>query len=562
MKIKIKAKILAGFSMITALIILVSFFGLSGLMNTQRDYEKMLKTNIPLESGIWELKSANLEQVAALRGFMLYNDEKYVTLFEDINSSIDDIYKGIGPKIETEKSREYLKKTQQIHNNYIQVCRDIIMYQKAGNQQEVFKSTEAGRKYVEEMKAATSEWIKWVGTVNEGIEATVNKNIADTKMISYIVIGISIILGILLALFITSKIATPIMALTKSANYIAQGDLTQQIPQVKTRDEIEDLSASFSEMSKNLRSLIIKVNDASLEMVSSTEEISASSEEISKVSEQIAQTITDLAAGATDQAISTEKGNAQISEVVSGLDGILEDMKKSEVLANRSMDMVTVGQDSVKYQEEKMMENKQAIINVSSSIQILAEKSNEIGQILDVIRGIADQTNLLALNAAIEAARAGENGRGFAVVSDEIRKLAEQSGVSVKKIDSIIMEVQNSVKQIVNEMNETEQVLKKQESAMFDTVKAFNDISGAVEKISGNIQIVTKEASILNINAKNAGDEISSIASVSQQTAASTEEVAASTEEQTSVIHQVAESAERMAKLAHELQKDISRFNL
>ena len=246
-------------------------------------------------------------------------------------------------------------------------------------------------------------------------------------------------------------------------------------------------------MLDNLRSLISQVRDMSGNVAASSEEMMASSEEVSKTSEQIAAAISELAKGASEQAASSEEGNIKIIEVVNGLNNIADEMSKSEELSNEAKGSLEDGKRSVQYQSVKMSENKQVTSDVADAISSLSEKSVEIGDILLVIKSISEQTNLLALNAAIEAARAGEHGKGFAVVSDEIRKLAEQSNSSANKIGSIIEEVQLGVEQAVSEMKKAKVVVEDQENALLNTVSAFEKISEAVSIITDNINEVTKE---------------------------------------------------------------------
>lgn len=381
--------------------------------------------------------------------------------------------------------------------------------------------------------------------------------------VTILLVGIvCVFIAAIVSFFFSRSIAIPIKKLSQIAMAVSSGNLAQKVQVSKSKDEIGQLSVNFSDMVENLRALISQVSSMSQNVAASSEEMMASSEEVSKVSEQVASTVAELAKGANEQAAASEKGNMKIIEVVEGLENIAADMSKSEKLVERAKDTVEVGQKSVEYQGVKTVENAQVSSNVSDAISSLSEKSKEIGEILLVIKGISNQTNLLSLNAAIEAARAGEQGRGFAVVADEIRTLAEQSNMSVGKIEMIIKEVQTGVQHAVTEMERAKIVVGDQEKALSDTVKAFENIHQVVADINNNIKSVSEMSNKLSSNAKIAGEAISDIASISQETASGTEEVAASAEEQTSVIEQIAESAEQLSDLANELQASISKFTL
>ena len=377
-----------------------------------------------------------------------------------------------------------------------------------------------------------------------------------------LIVGLTVVLVLVIILtLLVGCIIKPLLKMTGLTKEIASGDLTVKID-IKSKDETGILAGNFNDMVGKMREILGNVSDMSSAVASSTEEMMASSEEISRVSEQTAAAVSELAKGASEQAMSTEKGNSMIKEIVEGLSRINEDMTASLKIVEKAMEDVNKGQKAVNLQEVKMVESKTASSNAASAVSSLSEKSNEIGQIIEAISSIAEQTNLLSLNAAIEAARAGEQGKGFAVVAEEVRKLAEQSSQSVKKIGQIIKEVQSGIGQVVTEMDRNEAAIGEQENTLAETVKAFKNISEAVSDIASNVKAVASSSDSLNENAAQASDAISDIASISQQTASGTQEVAASTEEQTSAIHEIANSAENLSQLANRLQESIRMFKI
>jgi methyl-accepting chemotaxis protein len=392
-----------------------------------------------------------------------------------------------------------------------------------------------------------------------------DKPINHLKLIVATIFGICVVITAIFVFLFSRSFANPIKRLSGVAEAIAAGDLTQAVPSVRTKDEIGKLAEAFGNMTHKLRDFISKVSEMSANTAASSEEMMASSDEVNQVSEQIAVAINELAKGAAEQAESTETSNYKIIDVVSGLNEIGHEMAQSEDLAVTAKNTVAVGKNSVQYQTVKMNENKEIKEMtgiVANAIISLAERSKEIEEILTVIKGISEQTNLLSLNAAIEAARAGEQGRGFAVVAGEIGKLAEQSGLSVNKIDQIIKEVQNGVNNAVTEIEKAQEVVNEQETALTDTVNAFQRIEEVVAAINANIIKVTEVSKALDLKAKEAGEAISDIASISEENASGTEEVAASTQEQSAVIKQIAEASKSLSGMAADLQKSIEVFRI
>lgn len=387
----------------------------------------------------------------------------------------------------------------------------------------------------------------------------VSNGLTDLRNNSIFIGLFSVTLMVVIMILLINSVIKPVITIAEVTKKVSGGDLTVKVD-IKNNDEVGTLASNFNNMIDKMRAILIEMRDVSTTVTESSDRMKLSSNDVSKVSEQVAVAITELARGASEQAISTETGNKKIIDIVEGLSKINEDMDSSTKLAERALETVGLGEKSVRYQETKMDESKHVVNSVSEAVSSLADKSKEIGEIIEVIKGIADQTNLLSLNAAIEAARAGEHGKGFAVVAEEVRKLAEQSGLSVKRIGEIIKEVQSGVSQSVSEMSRAETAIHEQEKALVEAVKAFKGISDVVVAITSKIKDVSEASNTLNKDARQAGDAINDIASIAQETAASTEEVAASTEEQTSAIHQISSAAEELADLSNKLQQSIKRF--
>lgn len=562
MKIKIGLKILLSFLIIIILVGMVSAIGILGMGNIDQSYRLIIHENLPVTDHIQQAHNVILEQVAAVRGFMVYKDEEFSTLYDELQSSVTEIYKGLDDEADTKESQAFLLRIMNDHEAYdkgVAVIMDLVRENKIN---EAIAYGDTIKEYVKSMKQTMEEWTQWVEKDNQKIVQDTENSMQQRKNVLLLIVGISLIGAAVIGYYLTRSIARPVISITKVAEKIAEGDLTQVIPVIRSRDEIHALGTAFTSMVTNLRNLITSVNDASQELVASSEQLSVASDEVAKVSEQIATTVSELAQGASDQALSSEKGNARIKETLEGLTHIADEMVQSENIMGRARQVVGSGDASVQYQAAKVSENQQMSNEIASAIAQLSQQSQQIGQILEVIRGIAEQTNLLSLNAAIEAARAGEAGRGFAVVADEIGKLAVQSATSVKEIDNIILQVQTGIGLVVTKVDQSKVKVVEQSESINKTVAAFNDIESVVESLGQSIKTVAEMSNALSKNAVQAGDAISDIASVAEQSAASTEEVAASTEEQTSTIHQIAEALRGLTTLANNLQAGINRFNI
>ena len=562
MKFKIGTKLLSGFLLLLILIGFVGYFGLSGMNNTVRDYNVVLNTNMPLEAHVWELRSIQLEQTAEVRGYMLYHDEKYPQQFADSNKKMTDTYNNMQALLTTDKSRAFLADFKITHEKYQKAAETIFNLVKQGKNQEALNTAEEGRQYVDKIKLITLEWTQWVSQVNFDKVDGVKKAVASKHTQSYIVMLLAVLFGMGTGIYLSRSISLPIIALAKISEHVAKGDLTQPMPIVKSGDEIEDLTRTYGTMLEHLRSLIQQISQTSQQLASTSEEMSATSQQTTASTEQVASTINQLAIGASQQASEAENASSSVTEMV----GEIQEVAANVEIVASTGERVALTAQKGSIEAENVIASMNKISTVTNqtgvAIKALGLQSEKVGLIVTVIKDIADQTNLLALNAAIEAARAGEQGRGFAVVADEVRKLAEKSSISTQQIAELINSIQKDT-------NHAVEIMDRGSQDVSEGVEAVSKASGAFKLIATDVELVVTQIQHVQAISKQTANRsgavvqsIDSISAIAQQTAAFTQEVSATGEEQTLAVGEVSRAAQELATLAEELNQKVLSFKV
>jgi len=382
------------------------------------------------------------------------------------------------------------------------------------------------------------------------------------KIGSMVALLAALILSISSVLVLIQKlISRPLDKLVGAMEQAGNGNLTIKLD-VQSRDEIGLISSSYNKMSMQINQLVRDVLDIVSKSKYTSEVIANSAEELGVSSTEIAKTVQEIAAGATDQAVEAAEGLQVTNTLADKIGNVTRESEETIKTANEMQLKNEEGIHSMKLLKEKFGKNTEAAIEVGKGVQNLSEKSKSIGLIIQTINTIAEQTNLLALNAAIEAARAGEAGRGFAVVADEVRKLAEQSGSATNEIQHIIEDIRRVIMDTEKTMNYSGQLVSEVNITVNDTDKVFEDIHKSGEDLVLHIEALNRDIGDMYQAKDKVMLSIENISAITQQSAASTQQVSAATQEQTAATEEVISSIQELDSMIKTLTESVNVFKV
>ncbi|HJV44755.1 MAG TPA: methyl-accepting chemotaxis protein [Bacillota bacterium] len=509
--------------------------------------------------------NGNLSDVERLVYSYVLEDEDRIR--SDIENKLNDKIKKVqdgrtivGPLLVMDEGKASFMEFEKNFDSFIAALSDI---QKFVNAHETEKARQLLKEIHPKWQIASQSIVKLIELTKKGSDQATSTSIHlfESSRTTVIVIGILAISAAMgISWYVSSIIAGPMMLLAKRAEQIASGDLTADAIQVKNRDEIGQVAHSFNEMAVNLRKMISKVGFSAEQLATSAEELSASAEQTGRATEQITVSIQEVAQGSEKQVASSSEATIVITEISKGMDQVavsIQNVADSTAEANQK----AVQGNSMVIKTVEQMDTAQSRVNSTAEVvNLLGEKSKKIDQIVALITQISNQTNLLALNAAIEAARAGEHGRGFAVVADEVRKLAEQSTNAAAEISEIIHEIQIEADRAVISMNDGTQAVKDGILLVHQSGTAFKDIAEVIGIVSAQSQEVSAIVDQVTAGTQNMVNMMENVSNISVQTGGNTQSVAAAAEEQNASMEEVSASAQSLSRLAEDLKAVVGTF--
>lgn len=404
---------------------------------------------------------------------------------------------------------------------------------------------------------------KTIGMLFVGVSVHEMDEVTENLILSIaLAVVVIVILCIIASNFFIGKVVTRLDKVIGATKKISSGNLRIDDIKISSADELGTLAESVNDMKFRLKALLTKIAECSERVAASSEELTAGTQHTNESINMVAGNMEIMSNGTAEQQRTVQLLEDEINDMRDKIDGLRDSAGQMESAAKESANNTTLGKTKVDA-AIAMMENIAAQVN--SSAQIVGElgkRSDEIGQIVETISGIAGQTNLLALNAAIEAARAGENGRGFAVVAEEVRKLAEQSGIAAENITKLIATIQRDTASAVESIEQSTQNVKNGREAVAHTGDAFRGIEAQVDKLNTNVAASMEHISAVNKRSTEILTAVARVRQIANQSNDNAASISAATQQQTATMQEVADASKTLAELANDLQGEVSQFKL
>lgn len=548
-----------GFGSVLVLLIIVGLLSLYSVNRISGEYKSLMEDRVEPILLLDELTAFQKDMTTVSLALAL-GDTAVEGLTDEFDKGFQDTASRINEMKLSSEGQALLDRIIELENHYASLNKAITRDTVPSDDPEIAK---LNSKYVvEELMAAIADMKGYMKEAVNETTAELEALAKFTLILILLLIVAAIVVGVVISTLISQGIAKPVRKMTDSMKEISEGNLQIDRVVIKNNDEIGTLASTFNKMLEDLRGMVTRMRDSSVELASSAEQLSASSEESLASSQMVATSAEQQMVSSEQQLRIVDKNNDSMVHMGQVVNQISESNEEMEIAAKSVVELINDGSEVVSKVSDQMNTIDATIKESSDIIKEMEQHSNEIQKVTALITEISEQTNLLALNAAIEAARAGEYGKGFAVVAEEVRKLAEQSKNSASEIESMVGVIQLAAGKAVKSIDIGGEKVKEGLNASNHSRQVFVEIEAAVGVVGAKIESVSsaiKEIQSVSETVSTASKEIQLLV---QQTVDGANDTSAATEEQLAANQEISSNAQSLAHLAEVLQNEVSHFKI
>ncbi|QTD41261.1 methyl-accepting chemotaxis protein [Sporosarcina sp. Te-1] len=562
MKFSVSKKMWAGFLGLVLLLIVSGVLNYLTIPDIKQRYTYLIDDRLENVITLEQLATNQNEISNDLRGYLLYKQVNYLKDRRELLGNFNMSIERLAANFDDETAQALLQEIKVAAANYEELTAGAISAFHNGDNDEALRQAGKAEPYQSLISEKAKELINYQREQVETTQKQLDKRLQVTGFFILGVIVAATVISIVIATVISRSITRPVRKVTTSLKQLASGDFSMEPLRIKNRDEIGEMADAFNEMAADLRAIIGSTRQTAHELAAQAEELSASSEENLAASEMVAEI-------AEKNLISSDMQTNLVTESVSAMsemtEGINQITNHNDAMLTSSEQVTLLVEDGSALMKEVTDQMSTISLSIQESAHVisqLAEHSENIRQVTHLITDIAEQTNLLALNAAIEAARAGEHGKGFAVVADEVRNLAEQSKQSATNIGRMIETIINNVALAVGSTEAGTEKIQEGLGITVRTSRVFIEIEGAVTEVKEKVQSVS--AAILQIQqmTEQVQEGAAKVQELAAQSAAEAQSTSAATEEQLASNEEISSSAQSLSEAAEKLQSEMARFTI
>ncbi|RKD23641.1 methyl-accepting chemotaxis protein [Caminicella sporogenes DSM 14501] len=540
----------------------ISYLSLNNMEILSNDMNSLYKKNMLTSLEIKYLET-EFYVVRLNMNKMLYSkkyDKDLADIIENQKSNLVQIFNKYKGYNLTKKERELFDKIESNYKTYLSEADKLLNKLKRGltiSEEEIVKINDCSLKTQKNI----NELVSLNATIAEKVVDKANGLYKRARKL-FMILSIGIMIFLVSVTFIILRLLKNSMSqindvLTKLSNY----DFTVSLKE-NGKNEFAQMNRSLAVVVENIKRVLADVKGNSEKVAGQSQNLAAVSEEMSASSQELSSTMQQVAEGATNQAQDLMDIVNSLSDLTNNIENVYKELQNVKDETENAENKANIGKKEMDRLIKSIEDIRKAFEVVIKKVETLTNSVKEISVISEIISGISDQTNLLALNASIEAARAGEHGRGFVIVAEEIRKLAEESRKSTEKIVNLVNSITEDTDEVIYTSKNVKESVNEQANSVENTVKSFGDILISIENIAPLMK-KTYEAMDKIVKSKDmVMERVRKVNDVTEENSAATEEVAAASEELTASSEEVAATAQDLSQVAMDLMETVNRFKI